>query len=179
MTNDLNLLVPGFKEKATKLIQNCKALGYEMRPSETLRDPFVQAKYWRQSRAKEEVLAKIQELKSNGAPFLAHCIESIGPQNGPDVTNAIPGYSWHQFGEAMDCFWVVNGKAVWDLKTLVNGKNGYAVYADEATKLGLDAGFLWKRLKDSPHVQLRATSNPGKVYSLVQIDQIMKERFGG
>ncbi len=52
------------------------------------------------------------------------------------------------------------------------------VYADEAKKLGLDAGLFWKSLQDSPHVQLRKVSNPRKIFTLDEIDQSMKEKFG-
>jgi hypothetical protein len=126
----------------------------------------------------EEIQGKIKELENKKAEFLAFCIESVGPQHGIPVTNALPGMSWHQWGEAVDCFWVVNGTAIWDTTTLVNGQNGYVVYADEAKKLGLDSGFYWVKIKDVPHVQLRSVSNPTQIYSIVEIDRIMKERFG-
>ena len=177
MTKDLKLLVPDFKVTAQKLLDNCKQQGYEMCPSETLRHPMLQAKYWRQSRSIEIIRNKIQELKNEDAPFLAWCIENAEPCTGPQITNSIPGYSWHQWGEAMDCYWLVDGKAVWDTKLLINGRNGYRVYAEEAVKLGLDAGMLWKSFPDNPHVQMRAISNPGKRYTLQQIDRTMKERF--
>jgi peptidoglycan L-alanyl-D-glutamate endopeptidase CwlK len=137
-----------------------------------------QAKYWRQSRSKEAIQRKIQELRDEGADFLAHCLGSVEPQHGDPVTNAIPGLSWHQWGEALDCFWLVNGEAVWDLTTVVNGLNGFMVYADEATKLGLDAGLFWQSFQDSPHVQLRKESNPSKIFSLQEINQTMEEPFG-
>lgn len=178
MAADLNLLIPDFSQKAKTLLQNCLNRGIEMRPNEGLRDPFVQAKYWRQSRTKEVIQQKIIELRSEGADFLANCIESVGPQHGDPVTNSIPGLSWHQWGEALDCFWVVNGKAVWDLTTIVKGLNGFMVYADEAKKLGLDAGLFWKSLQDSPHVQLRKAANPTRLYSLKEINKKMKQRFG-
>jgi peptidoglycan LD-endopeptidase CwlK len=178
MPADLTLLVPAFKAQVEILLMNCKNKGIEMRPSDTVRSPFAQAKIWRQSRTTEEINKKISELKNNNAPFLAHCLESVGPQKGDPVTNAIPGLSWHQWGEAVDCFWVVNNKAVWDLETVVNGLNGFMVYANEAKKLGLDAGLFWSNFKDSPHVQLRKASNPTKVFSLQEIDQTMQQRFG-
>jgi peptidoglycan L-alanyl-D-glutamate endopeptidase CwlK len=178
MAADINLLVPDFHQKVKALLQNCLNRGIEMRPNEGLRDPFVQAKYWRQSRTKEAIQRKIDELKNEGADFLAHCIESVGPQHGDPVTNSISGLSWHQWGEALDCFWVVNGKAVWSITTVVNGLNGFMVYADEAKKLGLDAGLFWASLQDAPHVQLRKTSNPSKLFSVQQINQTMQERFG-
>ena len=178
MAADLNLLIPDFKQKVTTLLQNCLNRGIEMRPNEGLRDPFIQGKYWRQSRTREMIDKKIGELRSAGADFLAHCIESVGPQHGDPNTNAIPGLSWHQWGEALDCFWVVKGKAVWDLTTVVNGLNGFMVYADEAKKIGLDAGLFWKSLQDSPHVQLRKAVSPLNVVSLQEVNRTMKERFG-
>ncbi|UFH57480.1 M15 family metallopeptidase [Spirosoma sp. KNUC1025] len=151
----------------------------EMRPNEGLRSPFVQAKYWRQSRATEEIRKAIKELTNKGATFLAHCLDSVGPQHGDPVTNALPGLSWHQWGESLDCFWVVNGKAVWDLEKKVNGQNGFRVYAEEAKKLGLNAGLFWTSFQDAPHVQLRKANSPSKVHTIAEIDQAMRERFGG
>jgi hypothetical protein len=179
MAVDLTLLDPGFQTKLSQLLKQLKNQGIEMRPNEGLRTPFVQAKYWRQSRSKEQIVAKIAELKSKGAPFLAQVLDSVGPQSGDPVTNSIPGLSWHQFGEALDCFWVVNGEANWSTTKLVNGVNGYKEYAKAASSLGLDAGGLWKSLKDWPHVQLRKDASPLGKFTLQQIDGIMKERFGG
>lgn len=179
MAADLDLLVPAFRENVDIVLAACTAQGLEMRPNEGLRDPFTQARYWRRSRSGEEIKQKIADLKARGCDFLAHCLHSVGPQHGPPVTNSLPGLSWHQWGEALDCFWLVKGKAVWDTKLLVNGKNGYRAYAAEAKKAGLDAGHYWTSFKDSPHIQLRRTSGPNKVYTLAQIDKEMKKRFGG
>jgi peptidoglycan L-alanyl-D-glutamate endopeptidase CwlK len=177
-SRDLQDLIPEFRQKLEKLLKNCLKRGVEMRPYQTLRDPFEQAKYWRQSRSRERITAKIQELKNSGAEFLAYCLESVGPQSGDPVTNALPGLSWHQWGEAVDCFWLVDGNDEWSPNKKVNGVNGYRVYAEEAQKLGLTAGGLWTSIKDWPHVQLQSFSNPLGLYSLPEIDQIMKERFG-
>ncbi|MDJ1466536.1 M15 family metallopeptidase [Cytophagaceae bacterium DM2B3-1] len=178
MAASLDVLTPEFKEKAQALLENCKLRGVVMRPNETLRSPFVQARYWRQSRTIEEIRKKINELKQKNALFLAHCLEVVGPQHGDHVTNAIPGLSWHQWGEAMDCFWVVNNEAVWSATEVVNGINGYMIYAGEAKKLGLDAGYFWKSFPDIPHVQLRKASNPAKVFDLLAINDAMEQTFG-
>ncbi|MBS1661888.1 MAG: M15 family metallopeptidase [Bacteroidetes bacterium] len=178
MAADLNLLTPEFKAKVDVLLQKCKDQGFEMRPNEGLRDPFTQGKYWRQSRSSEQIAAKVADLKAQGAPFLAFCIESVGPQHGDPVTNAIPGLGWHQWGEALDCFWVVNGEAVWSTTKKVNGKNGFQIYAAAASQMGLSAGGLWTSLKDWPHVQLRQAANPLGTFTLQQIDAEMKKRFG-
>jgi len=72
----------------------------------------------------------------------------------------------------------VNGATEWSTTRLVDGLNGYKVYAQEATNLGITAGGLWRTLKDWPHVQLRAASSPLGVFTLLQIDSAMKEKFG-
>jgi peptidoglycan L-alanyl-D-glutamate endopeptidase CwlK len=177
MAADLGLLVAEFRGKVEELIANCAHRGVEMRPHGALRTPFEQARLWRQSRAREEIEAKIDALRADGADFLAHCLESVGPEYGKHVTNAIPGLSWHQFGEAADCFWVVNGEAEWSPKKKVDRVNGYHVYAEEAERLGLTAGGNWPGFKDWPHVQMRGSSNALKVMSLQEINNVLKERF--
>lgn len=178
MAIDLNTLVPGFKAKVEQLLTNCADAGYPMQPTFAIRTPLEQAKLWRQSRTTDVVNQKIAELRSQDADFLADCIVNAGPQNGAHVTNAIPGASWHQFGEAVDCVWILNGKFNWSTDLLFNGKNGYAVYTQQAKALGLNAGGLWKSFKDWPHVQLRGANSPLNSLTLKQINDTMKTRFG-
>ncbi|HEX2190155.1 MAG TPA: M15 family metallopeptidase [Longimicrobiaceae bacterium] len=178
MAASIDLLVPPFRAATVELLDACGRTGVEMRPNFTLRTPFEQARLWRQSRTTEQVRAKVREFRERGAHFLAFCLESVGPQHGAHVTNAPPGLSWHQWGEALDCFWVVDGRAEWSITRRVNGVNGYRVYADEATRMGLTAGGFWQSLADWPHVQLRAASGPGRVFPLLRIDDEMRRRFG-
>ena len=170
MASDLKLLIPEFRAKVEQLIENCRCRGITMKPCDTLRDPYTQARLWRQSRSKAVIQKKINELKEKGAPFLAHCIESVGPQSGPHVTNAIPGLSWHQWGEAVDCYWSAEGKVIWEINAKVNGINGYQVYSEEAMKLGITAGHFWINFKDSPHIQHLPYVNPLAIYPIEQID---------
>ena len=179
MPVDLTQLVPAFQAKANQLLQQCSADGIIMSPTEGMRTPFVQAKYWRQSRTAAVIAAEITNLQGQGCPFLAYCIDSVGPQNGDPITNAIPGLSWHQWGEALDCVWMVDGAEEWSTTRLVNGKNGYQEYVRLATGLGLTAGVLWTSLKDWPHVQLRANASPLGAYTMQGIDGGMKGMFGG
>ena len=172
-------LIPEYQPKARTLIEKCRARGIEMRPYETLRTPFEQGKLWRQSRATQQVVAKIAQLRNAGADFLAFCIESVGPQSGRHVTDSTPGLSWHQWGEAFDSFWLVNGESEWSTTRKVNGLNGYHVYAEEARGMGLTPGGLWTNFKDWPHVQLKSASSPRDSMSLADINRIMEERFGG
>jgi peptidoglycan LD-endopeptidase CwlK len=178
MPISLDGLDPAFKAKLQTTLTHCAALGVEMIPYFGMRTTFEQGALYRQSRSSAEIATKLAELISKGAPFLAHCISSVGPQHGPPVTNAIPGLSWHQWGEAMDCYWLKNGKAEWD--TEVGGiKNGYRIYADTASQEGIFAGGHWQSFKDWPHIQLHKAGSPlGAGKSLIQIDAAMKAKFG-
>lgn len=178
MSRDLDTLVPEFRAKVDELLRLCDQSGYSMRPFFTLRTPFEQAKLWRQSRTTQEIRNRIAELKNGDADFLAHCIDSVGPQNGRHVTNAIPGLSWHQWGEAVDCFWLLDGNAEWSTRRRINDLNGYVNYGEKARSLGLTAGGFWSSFKDWPHVQLRKNSSPRRVFSLQEIAAEMADRFG-
>ncbi len=178
MAASLNDLTPEFRVQVETLVQHARAAGAEMRPYFTIRDPFQQARLWRQSRSSEEIAHKVAELRAAQAPFLADCIMSVGPQHGDPVTKAIPGLSWHQWGEAVDCFWVVNGGAEWSTAKKIAGVNGYHVYADAAAAAGLTPGGHWSSFKDWPHVQMRAAGSPLSVMSLADIDREMRARFG-
>jgi hypothetical protein len=179
MAISINDLTPEFRPKVIDLLQNCLARKIQMVPYQSVRAPAQQAKYWRQSRSIAEINQAIAMLRSEGAPHLAEVMESVGPQNGDEVTRVLPGNSWHQWAEAVDCFWEVEGKAEWSTTKKINGANGYHVYAEEAKKLGLTAGLLWPRFKDAPHVQLRKDDNPrSSGLSWPDIDQAMQDRFG-
>ena len=124
MPADLTLLAPAFQDQVRIMLDACAQQGYILRPSEGLRDPYKQAIYWRQSPSIEQIEQKIASLEAAQLGFLAHCLRIVGPQHGPPVTKAIPGLSWHQWGGAVDCFWLVDGEAIGDLKRKVNGKDG-------------------------------------------------------
>lgn len=178
MDANLDDLVSEFHTKVLGLLEAMKTLGYEMSPYFTLRTPFEQAKLWKQSRTADEIAAKIAELKAAGAPFLAYCLESVETLPGEHVTNAVPGLSWHQWGEAVDCRWMVDGNPELSTEKLVDGKNGYHVYADVAETIGLTAGGHWPNFKDWDHVQLRSADSPMDSMQLTEIDSVMKQRFG-
>lgn len=177
----LDGLDPSFKAKVVVLLQKCKAQGVKMVPYFGLRDPLTQAKLWRQSRTAGEAELAARKLESKGAPFLASVLRGAEADPGQHVTNALPGLSWHQWGEAIDCYWEVNGKPEWHPDTAVGGVKGYHVYADtaETTEVGLTPGGHWSSLKDWPHVQQRSAAGPQNVFSYAFIDTTMKERFGG
>jgi peptidoglycan LD-endopeptidase CwlK len=170
---------PEFRQHAEQLIANLAARGIEMRPCAALRTPKEQAALWRQSRAREEIDAAIDRLRSQGGDFLADTLRDVGPQHGEHVTNALPGFSWHQWGEAIDCFWAVNGTAEWSTTRLVNGVNGYRVYAATASAFSLFAGGNWTNFKDFPHIQARKAGSPtAEGLTVSEINDTMRERFG-
>lgn len=172
MAADLNLLVPAFQAKVLAVLAECKNRGYELRPFFTQRTPTEQALLWRQSRSREQIIAAAVRLKSKGAPWLAAVLEQAGPSSGPWATNALPGQSWHQFGEAVDCFVVKNGVAIWD-----PAHPGYVNYALIAQNQGLTPGRYWKGAADPPHIQLRTVSSPLHIMGWPEIEAQMKKRF--
>lgn len=179
MAVSLDGLDPAFREKVEALLNKCLQSGVEMRPYFSIRHVDEQARLWRQSRATEEINAAIHILKQAGAPYIAEVLDRVGPQHGPHVTNSLPGLSWHQWGEAVDCFWAVNGRAEWSSSVLVNGINGYKFYASSARDAGLEAGGFWSSIKDWPHVQLRRFGSPVSAgMTLKQVNDAMKQKFG-
>ncbi|WGK69407.1 M15 family metallopeptidase [Candidatus Haliotispira prima] len=178
MSDIVSGLVPDLGTKVVELLAHCKARGYEFKAIAGVRDPLTQAKYWVQSRTPEAKQAQIDSFKKEGAPFLAKLLEMVSPPHGDHITNTPPGFSWHQWGEACDCAWMVNGKIDYSTTEKINGLNGYAVYAEEAKKIGLTAGAYWTDFKDWDHVQLRATDNPGDIYSAKEINDQMLKQFG-
>lgn len=142
-----------------------------MRPTSGFRDADSQAKLWRQSRSTAEIKAKIKELRSDGADYLADVIERVGVCNGPAVTTAIPGFSWHNYGLALDCGWFVNGVYQSDW---AHGK-GYQAYAEEAIELKLYPGLYFPSFQDGVHVQASYKTVP-TTYTLEEINEKMKER---
>lgn len=173
-SRDLALLAPGFRGLAATLLEACEKRGVTMRPFFTVRGPAVQAKLWCQSRTVGQIVKAGAELREAGAPWLASQLGEEWAKTGPAVTNALPGMSWHQWGEAIDCFVLgADGKAIWDSRHA-----SYRIYAEEAQKLRLEAGGLWTRFPDAVHVQLRAAQSPLKNnMTWPQVEAAMKERF--
>ncbi len=175
-------LIPEFQEKVYLLLENCQKKGYTFHASQGLRNPFKQAEYWAQSRSLEEKKEKIESLEKEGASFLAKLLRMANPPHGPHITNVIPGFSWHQWGEACDCLWDVDKKSTsTDSGASKDAKpdlEGYKVYADEAEKIGLTAGGHWTDFQDWDHVQYRSIDDPGNIYSAKEINDAMIKRFG-
>ena len=166
---DVALLEPGFRADLERLLEDLRGQGHDFRVSTSIRSPWQQARLWRQSRPRATVSDRVVMLRGAGAGYLADVLEAVGPQPaGPPVTNALPGMSWHQWGEAADLFLVVDGAAVWDPT-----RPGYVALASTASRLGLVSG---RSFGDPPHVQARM-GNPRDL-PLREVAAEMLERFG-
>ncbi len=187
MSRDLQKLAPVFREKVEVLLANCRAQGIQMRPFFTERTPWEQARIYRSTRGTGEIARMANRVRASGAPYLAGVLEGVGPQFSPPgsqghLTNAPPGLSWHQWGMAVDCFWLLGDTAIWSIKhttTLLEQEdvNGYLVYGDEAIQLGLlSAGISWGW--DWPHVQMTSHGSPKDQYAWHDVDAQMRDKFG-
>ena len=177
MSREISLLIPEFRTKLLDLVSACKAKGVIMTPYFTQRTPQEQGSLWRQGRTIPDAEARAVALEKAGAPFLAGCIRDNLPKETNRVTDAMPGMSWHQWGEACDCCWVdYNNKVNWSAQQIIRGVNGYQIYAEEAVKAGLTAGANFQNLKDFPHVQLRSIEPPS--LGILVVEAEMKKRFG-
>src|SRR5687767_14770611 len=162
-------LVPEAQEMAKRHILLCAEAGIELLIYCTLRDTHEQARLYRQSRTKEQVQAKMDQLTARGFPALARILKEVGPQkSGPKVTGAGPGESFHQYSRAYDCVPVVNGKPVWSAA----GESGklWAKVGQLGKKCGLEWAGDWTSFREFPHFQLTAGDT---------VLDLMKAKFGG
>lgn len=72
---------------------------------------------------------------------------------GPRVTNARAGYSWHNYGVALD-FGVFRGESYVDADNPGLAARVHAACAVHADECGLEWGGNWTRFKDLPHYQV-------------------------
>lgn len=140
-------------------------------PHHMKRDPWTQARLWRGSRTHHEITQRVARMRAVGASWLAGVLEGVGPQNGPWVTNAVPGYSWHQWGEGVDYYVPKpDGSPEWDGQA-----RGYLVLGEEAARLGLTAGVFWPR-RDAGHVQFRRGSIRLR-HGPEEVDRVMRSMY--
>ncbi len=151
---DVSKLQEGFGERFDLLKNLLAASGIEVLFYCGFRPCAEQAKLWRASRTSEQVHAKISELESSGFDFLAKVIRDVGPQfgeTGRHLTNAIPGMSHHNYGQAADGVVMVVGKPDW---AMAYG-HLWDMYGRLAGHAGLEWAGAWKRFREYVHVQHR------------------------
>jgi len=167
-SRDLSDLQSTVVDKARRVIDMCKNEGVDLLVYCTLRSLEEQAKLFRQGRSWNQIKKKMDRLYKKGFTDLAELIESVGPQHGKrKVTNAGPGESWHNFGEAFDAVPMVGGKALW------NDVERYKVYGKSVVECGLTWAGNWKTFREYPHAQNRNTGNPLKVLLPLEIREYL------
>ncbi len=171
-SRDIQDLVPDMQKKAKAVVDGCAKQGVKLLVYCTLRPLEEQARYYRRSRSYKEIKAKMDELKKRGLGFLADVIEKVGPQVGEWATNAAPGESWHNYGEAFDAVPLKGRKGLWNYK---KHEHEWDVYGKVARQQKLEWGGTWRH-KDFPHSQLREGGNPLDLYDAKTIKKMLTDR---
>lgn len=160
-SRDLNDLIDEVRERAVEVEQACKeAAGFDLLIYCTLRPLDEQARLYRQSRSRAEINLKLQKYRSRGFDYLADVLEGVGPCYGKHVTNAGPGESWHNYGQAFDAVPLIGGKAAWNY---LNARSYWDAYGEAVRQVGLQWAGDWTRFREYPHSQLNQGSNPLKL----------------
>lgn len=165
-TYNLSVLTPDVQEKAHQVIDICAEQNIEVIIFSSLRTIKEQAIFYRQSRTIEEILKKVKDLYNRDYAFLSYILEEVGPQKGPLVTNAAPGETWHNFGEAWDAHLKIDDKAILDYK---KDKKIWNIYGNAIREVGMQWGGDQAEIKDYSHAHLRKEANPLKVWTLKEL----------
>jgi len=166
-------LVQEAREKADRVMEVCSQVGFELLIYCTERSLEEQAKLYRQSRSWAEIKQKIRTLKDRGFGFVAEILDAVGPCTGPHVTNAGPGESWHNYGEAWDAVPLLNGKPAWNY---LNARAEWDAYGECVRQVGMQWAGDWTTFREYPHAQLRTGGNPLKQFSPDEIQEILNTR---
>lgn len=127
---DTSVLYPIFLAKLQQLVANCAARGHVFFATSGGRGEVEQAALYAQGRTRP----------------------------GPIVTNAKFGQSAHSFFIGCDFTHDLGDDASNGLTPDWTPEQ-YRVLAEEAEKLGLEAGFNWAGFPDRPHIQLRLSKH--------------------
>ena len=179
-SRELALLDPAFLPKVQQLLALCDKRGVKMGVHCTLIGPRREAELYAVSRTWGQVNQVVGLMRSAGAPRLAALFEPSMCQGQAWRSSALPGRSWHSWGQAVDCHvFSPTGKAVWGSPTepaadQQRARAGYETYAAAALELGLTAGHSWAA-RDSVHVQLLPA--PGVSLPWPEVQARMLELF--
>ncbi len=134
--------------------------------------PKQQAVLWRQSRSDSQIDDQINALDQEEAPYLAYLLRSVRAKPGVHVTDELPGFSWHNWGQAYT--FSVLGE---DGRDVPDNSNLYKKVAEIAKAINLESGYYF-RPKKVGLVQLNAAKAPSSIYSLKEINHEMGKRYG-
>jgi len=170
-SRSLTDLTPAMREKAQAFFDAAKRNGLDLLVTCTFRSLEEQARLYGQGRNLADVAFEIARCPLFGFGKIEQM--DFAPRiKARRLTNALPGLSWHNYGEAMDCVPMKSSKPVWDCRDEL-----WQVYGDCAHEVGLFWAGDWKRFRflEFPHMQLRAKSNPLKVYTPAEALAALKE----
>ena len=170
---NLDDLEVGFRSLIDRILGELNSSSaWKLKPTTTIRDPWTQAKLWRQSRTGDQVQREIQQLIASDAEYLASVLQRVGPQKtGPWATNALPGMSWHNWSPslAIDVVVIEAGKVVGD-----GHHPGYRAWINAGASFGLTSRA---NIHDYGHMQANAFEPPDR-YDLREISLLMKGCWG-
>ncbi len=133
----INRLHPKIRDKARRLISEARRKGIQLEVVSTLRSYAEQNRLYAQGRTTP----------------------------GEIVTNAQAGYSWHNFGLALDVVPIENGKKNYKTKR-------WAEIAAIGKGLGFEWGGDWTSLVDKPHFQMRFGRTLAQMRAAVNSGQV-------
>lgn len=177
-SREMSRLISEMQAPANRVITHCRLQGVDPLIYCTYRSLPDQARLYRQGRTYPQILTKIDELKSLGFAWLASIIKEVGPQSGPVVTNAAPGESAHNYGEAFDATPLVHGKPVWIYE---GNERLFEIFGNALESEGLFWSGRWPNFREYFHGQFQPDPNPlitlsAEGYSPEIIEEILKER---
>lgn len=156
-----------FRDRLERMLDESAETGLNLHVVVYERSPWEQARLWRQSRSTFKVNQQKSILRAAGAPWIAQVLEDVGPQReGPWRTNALPGQSWHQWGEAADVYVIDNTTVLGQKFNIVwrGDDPRYAAMHARAIAAGLHVPLAEK---DAGHIQLRRDGAPRFAWSKV------------
>lgn len=131
----------------------------------TYRSPQEQAAEYRRSRSSGEVSRTAERLRAQGGqgPLLADILlrspEPMGTRLGRHTTQAAPGESWHQWGEAWDAVPWIGRRLAWELTEndpdYASAQEAWATYGAACAQVGVVWAGNWTSFKEFPHGQMR------------------------
>jgi peptidoglycan L-alanyl-D-glutamate endopeptidase CwlK len=149
MARSLDLLHPGVKSRALAFIGKAMDRGILIVSTRTLVTHDEQAAVYAQG------------LTAPGPPCTHKgVVRPVGTcithPLGLRVSKAAPGWSFHEYGLALDIAVVRNGKVTWDGKVDVDGDKvwDYAELGPIGESCGLEWGGRWTTMVDYPHYQV-------------------------
>ena len=179
VASEIALLIPDFRKQLVRSIEAAKNKKLQIEVLVTVLTPMEQAALWKQGRTKTDAELKAMALDHAGAPYLAECIRKAIPTGTNITTDDLPGYSWHQWGEAAQMIWIDGAHKVnWSTSVVYGSGNGYKTFAKILNEFSIHCAG---EFEDTPTAWrtaiLRPARNAIENYTVQQIDAEMQKRY--